>query len=79
MGRCEGVLPPSSSGSAAHLHRMLQLTAQVIAQTTQRLQWIMVIPDRLVSVFDPEARPIRRGKLSAKTEFGYNWGVPGVW
>lgn len=25
----------------------------------------------MVSVFDPEARPICRGKLSAKTEFGY--------
>ena len=30
------------------------------------------IADRVVSVFDPEARPIRRGKVSMKTEFGYN-------
>ncbi len=55
----------------AQLQRTLQLTARVIAQTTQRLQGITSIPDRLVSLFDPEARPIRRGKLSAKTEFGY--------
>lgn len=53
------------------LHRMLGLTAQVMAQTEQRLQGTLSIPDRLVSVFDPDARPIRRGKLSAKTEFGY--------
>ncbi len=53
------------------LDRMLHLTARVMAQGEQRLQGITVIPDRVVSVFDPEARPIRRGKLSAKTEFGY--------
>jgi IS5 family transposase len=29
------------------------------------------IPDRLVSIFDPDARPIRRGKLDRPTEFGY--------
>lgn len=55
----------------AQLRRILQLTAQVMAQATQRLQGVTSIPNRLVSVFDPEARPICRGKLSAKTEFGY--------
>jgi IS5 family transposase len=53
------------------LRRQLELTAQVVGQTRTRLKGITTIPDRLVSVFDPEARPIRRGKLSAKTEFGY--------
>ncbi|MDI6773068.1 MAG: ISNCY family transposase [bacterium] len=53
------------------LTAMLTLTRRVMAQTEQRLQGIRSIPDRLVSVFDPEARPICRGKLSAKTEFGY--------
>ena len=53
------------------LRRQLQLTAQVMAQARTRLQGTTTIPDRLVSVFDPEARPIRRGKLSMKTEFGY--------
>jgi IS5 family transposase len=42
-----------------------------MAQTEQRLAGVLSIPDLLVSLFDPEARPIRRGKLSAKTEFGY--------
>ncbi len=53
------------------LRRQLQLTAQVMAQTRIRLQGTTTIPDRIVSVFDPEARPIRRGKLSMKTEFGF--------
>jgi len=53
------------------LSQWLSVTARVIAQSEQRLQGITTIPDRLVSLFDPEARPIRRGKLSAKTEFGY--------
>jgi IS5 family transposase len=53
------------------LRKTLALTQRVVAQTEQRLQGILSIPDRLVSLFDPEARPIRRGKLSAKTEFGY--------
>jgi IS5 family transposase len=55
----------------SQLRQTLQLTAHVVAQTKQRLKGITSIPDRLVSLFDPEARPIRRGKLSAKTEFGY--------
>ncbi len=53
------------------LQQSLALAAHVMAQTAQRLQGITAIPNRVVSVFDPEARPIRRGKLSAKTEFGY--------
>ncbi len=53
------------------LRRQLQLTARVMAQARTRIRGTTTIPDRLVSVFDPEARPIRRGKLSMKTEFGY--------
>jgi len=29
------------------------------------------IPDRVVSLADPDARPIRKGKLARPTEFGY--------
>jgi len=53
------------------LRRHLALTAQVVTQARTRLTGTTTIPDRIVSVFDPEARPIRRGKLGAKTEFGY--------
>ena len=53
------------------LRRQLALTAQVMAQARARIRGTTSIPDRVVSVFDPEARPIRRGKLSMKTECGY--------
>jgi IS5 family transposase len=53
------------------LRHQLQLTARVMAQARLRIRGTTTIPDRIVSVFDPEARPIRRGKLSMKTEFGY--------
>jgi len=53
------------------LRRQVQLTTRVMAQARTRIQGTTTIPDRLVSVFDPEARPIRRGKVSIKTEFGY--------
>jgi IS5 family transposase len=53
------------------LRRQLALMAQVMAQARARICGTTSIPDRVVSVFDPEARPIRRGKLSMKTEFGY--------
>ena len=54
-----------------HLRRHLQVTARIMNQARTRIRGTTTIPDRLVSVFDPEARPIRRGKLSMKTEFGY--------
>ena len=53
------------------LRRQLTLTTRVMAQARMRIRGETTIPDRLVSIYDPEARPIRRGKLSAKTEFGY--------
>ncbi len=53
------------------LRCQLELTTRVMAQARTRIRGTTTIPDRVVSVFDPEARPIRRGKLSMKTEFGY--------
>jgi transposase, IS5 family len=53
------------------LRRQLQVTARVMEQARTRIRGTTTIPDRVVSVFDTEARPIRRGKLSMKTEFGY--------
>jgi IS5 family transposase len=47
-----------------HTHRLLE-------QAEQRLAGNRVIPDRLVSLSDPDARPIRKGKPRAPTEFGY--------
>jgi IS5 family transposase len=46
-------------------------TGRLLAQTDQRLGGNRVIPDRLVSLADPDARPIRKGKPGRPTEFGY--------
>ena len=43
---------------------------RVCGQIRQRLAG-EPITDRLVSLHDPDARPIRKGKLAKKTEFGY--------
>jgi transposase, IS5 family len=47
-------------------------TGRLLAQTDQRLAGNRVIPDRLVSLTDPDARPIRKGKPQHPTQFGYS-------
>jgi transposase, IS5 family len=46
-------------------------TRRLLEQTRQRLAGQRVIGDRLVSLADPDARPIRKGKPGRPTEFGY--------
>jgi IS5 family transposase len=46
-------------------------TQRLLAQTDQRLAGNRVIADRLVSLADPDARPIRKGKPQHPTQFGY--------
>jgi transposase, IS5 family len=46
-------------------------THRLLAQARQRLSGNRVIGDRLVSLADPDARPIRKGKPQRPTEFGY--------
>jgi transposase, IS5 family len=46
-------------------------TGRLLAQTDQRLAGNRVIADRLVSLSDPDARPIRKGKPRTPTQFGY--------
>jgi IS5 family transposase len=53
------------------LAETIGLTGRLLAQTDQRLAGNRVIGDRLVSLADPDARPIRKGKPRAPTEFGY--------
>jgi IS5 family transposase len=43
----------------------------VLWQTDQRLSGNRVIPNRLVSLSDPDARQIRKGKPQHPTQFGY--------
>jgi IS5 family transposase len=61
-----------------HLGRLVQrleetttLAHRLLDQARQRLAGDRVIPDRLVSLSDPDARPIRKGKPGRATEFGY--------
>ncbi|HEX9547534.1 MAG TPA: transposase, partial [Acidimicrobiales bacterium] len=67
---------PAASGKAAALIRRLAQTAErtrkIAAQTRQRLAG--TTPDgasRIVSLHDPDARPIVKGRLGKPVEFGY--------
>src|SRR2546425_2162015 len=53
------------------LERELEAAEQVLAQTDLRLAGQRTIPDRRVSLVDPDARPIRMGSPAPPTEFGY--------
>jgi IS5 family transposase len=52
------------------LEEMTDRAQRVATQIQQRLAG-EPITDRLVSMFDPDARPIRKGKLGKPNEFGY--------
>ncbi|MFB9279407.1 ISNCY family transposase [Cohnella cellulosilytica] len=47
------------------------LTRKLVAQARQVVSGNRIIPERIVSFFDPEARPIKKGKLGKTAEFGY--------
>jgi IS5 family transposase len=51
----------------------LERTARIIEQTKQVLGGNPYVKNRLVSLFDPDARPIRKGQLkfAGGTQFGY--------
>jgi transposase, IS5 family len=58
--------------AAGDLAQLLDVTRQVAAQTRQRLAGTM--PDgarRRVSLHEPDARPIAKGRLGRPVEFGY--------
>jgi IS5 family transposase len=55
---------------AERLETLAERSEKVVEQIRKRLAG-EPIRDRLVSIFDPDARPIRKGKLRAPTEFGY--------
>jgi len=55
---------------ARALDELADRCAKVATQITQRVRGEK-ISDRLISLADPDARPIRKGKLGKPTEFGY--------
>lgn len=56
--------------AAVRLETLAERSEKVVEQIRKRLAG-EPIKDRLVSLFDPDARPIRKGKLGKPTEFGY--------
>ena len=52
------------------LDQTVTLTGRLLDQTAQRLAGNRSIPDRVVSLADPDARPIRKGKPRSPTQFG---------
>jgi IS5 family transposase len=48
----------------------LEAAERIVQQTKVVLGGYLHIANRMVSIFDPHARPIRRGKARADTEFG---------
>ena len=50
--------------------RDLDIAEKILEQTKQKLSGITSIAERIVSLHDPEARPIRKGKLKKPNEFG---------
>jgi transposase, IS5 family len=56
--------------AAAALDELADRCAKVAKQISQRVRGEKIC-DRLLSLSDPDARPIRKGKLGKPTEFGY--------
>ena len=56
--------------AATALDELADRCEKVCEQIAKRV-WGEKITDRLISLSDPDARPIRKGKLGKMTEFGY--------
>jgi IS5 family transposase len=57
------------------LQREVNMAERVIEQTERRLAGETSIRDRMVSLADPDARPIMRGKPQKPVEFGYKVSI----
>lgn len=68
--RARGRGAQAKLAAAARLDELADRAGKVAHQIRKRLAGER-ITDRLVSMSDPDARPIRKGKLRSPTEFGY--------
>jgi IS5 family transposase len=68
--RARGRGAKAKLAAAGRLEQITERAQKVRTQIRQRLAGER-ITDRLVSLADPDARPIRKGKLRQPTEFGY--------
>jgi IS5 family transposase len=62
---------PKEKKLAQELETILQTTKKIIYQAEEVNSGNYHLPDRMVSVCDPTVRPIVKGKLGKKVEFGY--------
>ncbi len=68
-------LGPGRDAARTRLAIDVERTKRVVEQTARRLAGEPIIPDRLISLCDVDARPIRRGKHQQPNEFGYKVSV----
>jgi IS5 family transposase len=68
--RAKGISKQARARAIGRLEELVGLSERVAGQIRARFAGER-IPDRLVSLADPDARPIRRGKLARPNEFGY--------
>lgn len=72
LARQGGAASGRLTAAVAELEIILGRTGQVVAQTRSRLGGVMPpSASRLVSLHDPDARPIAKGRLGKPVEFGY--------
>jgi len=62
--------PPLVNKLREQLGEWIEAAEKVVRQTQEVIKGNRHLPRRLVSLFDADARPIRRGKSPADTEFG---------
>ncbi len=66
----KGVSKSARRRAVTRLEEIIVLAERVVEQVKKRFAGEK-IPDRLVSLADPDARPVRRGKRARPNEFGY--------
>ncbi len=67
--------PKKTAAAISRLATDVKRAECVVNQTKRRVAGETAIPDRVISLCDVDARPIRRGKLRNPTEFGYKVAV----
>jgi len=61
---------PLAKGLLRQMGEWIEVAEKVVWQTKEVMAGNLHLPQRVVSFFDVDARPIRRGKSRAETEFG---------
>jgi IS5 family transposase len=68
--QCKVVIRRVSVDAHKDFQQDIRIAEEILAQTVQKLNGVQSIPERIVSLYDPDARPIRKGKLKKPNEFG---------